>query len=113
VTGAVLYPLLTVCAYYLGARAEITRFVWSRYPRRFDAFMSCAACSGFWYGLGAGLLGYTLRLPFLGIPGNYPETPVLVAFCSIVWTPILSWLHLAALEALGGAEEEEHAEEKE
>lgn len=28
----VLYTLLTTCAFYLGSEAEITKFLWSRYP---------------------------------------------------------------------------------
>ena len=106
-TGAVLYPLLTCAAYYLGARAEITRFVWSRYPRRVDAFMACAACSGLWYGLAAGYLGVYLDVSFMGIPPDHWITPLLVGFCSLVWTPILAWLHLGAVDALGLPEESE------
>ena len=57
----VLYALLTTSAYYLGARAVLTRPLWSRYPGWLDALMGCAACAGAWYGA-AGALALGLAL---------------------------------------------------
>lgn len=96
-TGAILYPLLCACAYYLGAAAKITAWLWSRYPRGFDEFMVCPACSGFWYGLACAGVGAWLRLDFLGLPPRSGYTWLLVALCAIVWTPLVSRLHLASL----------------
>lgn len=105
-TAFILYPLLTSALYYLLARAEITRGIWRRYPRRVDRFMACAACTGFWYGLlVAATLGRHLGLPFAELEAMSPYTPVVVALCSIIWTPVVAWLHLSALERLFVPEE--------
>ncbi len=42
--------LLTTAIYFLLARAEITRFLWSRYPKSWDKLVLCPACSGWWIG---------------------------------------------------------------
>lgn len=107
-TAALLYPLLTTAAYYLLARAQISKFIWSRYPARLDRFMSCASCTGFWYGLAlSATLGRELELPLMSIPADSPYLPFVVGSCAIIWTPIVSWLHLAALERLTVPEVEE------
>jgi hypothetical protein len=101
-TALVLYPLLTAAIFYLLARAMITSWLWSRYPPRLDAFLSCAACAGTWYGAGVALaVGYPLDLPFLGLDGRAWYTPVFVAGCSMIWTPMIAVLHHLATEALG------------
>jgi hypothetical protein len=56
VTGLVLYPLLTCTLWYLGTRAVITSWLWSRYPPRLARFMDCSACAGFWYGFAVAAL---------------------------------------------------------
>lgn len=95
-----LYALLSTAAYFLGSRATITRPIWSRYPKRLDAFMLCAACSGFWYGVAAALgIGWYLDVPFLVLPGRFWLTPCVVGLCSLVFTPWLASKHLAALES--------------
>lgn len=102
-TALVLYPLLTAAAFYLGSRALVTEAIWSRYPARFAAFMDCAACAGTWYGLAVGIAGAQIGLPFLGLPGAAWYVPLLVAACSMIWTPIVAAVHQAALERLGSA----------
>lgn len=93
-----LYPILTATFYYLGSRALITRFLWSRYPKWLDNYMLCAACSGFAYGVGVAFgLGWWLELPFLGLSGRWPLTPLIVGLCSTVWTPVVAAGHLWAL----------------
>lgn len=110
----VLYALLTGCFYYLGARAKITQWLWSRYPKWLDNFMMCSACSGFWYGLGVGFgLGWWRELPFLGLPGRLWVTPIVIALCSIVWTPIVAAIHLRAFDYTGAAPEDEDAPSEE
>jgi hypothetical protein len=93
-----LYPLLTTMLYYLGARAMITQWLWSRYPARVDHFMMCAACSGVWYGAAVTAIhGY-------GLNGWSPTIGgvIAVALASGVWTPLLAALHHKALLYLGG-----------
>lgn len=105
-TSLVVYPLVCVAAYYLASWALITSWLWRHYPPRLDQFLRCAACAGFWYGLGAALIGgLALDLPFLGLPGDAWYTPPLVGLCSIVWTPLLGWWHLSALLNIGGLSE--------
>lgn len=101
-TALILYPLLCAAAYYLAARAKITRPLWSRYPRWLDEFTLCAACSGFWYGLACGGLGWWLKLPLGGLPPREPATVVIVGLAAIVWTPVVAAAHLRALEGMSG-----------
>lgn len=86
-----IYPLLCVAIYHLASQATITRPLWSRYPPRLDAFLSCPACFGFWLGLGCAGLGQWQGWPWLGVEGwiTYP----ILALCSLVWTPPLVWVH--------------------
>jgi hypothetical protein len=101
----ILYALLTPALYYLGSRAMITRPLWSRYPAWLDYYTSCAACSGFLYGGAVAFaIGWTLDLPFLGLPGRFWLTPCVVGLGSIVWTPIVADLHIRALLQLGIAD---------
>jgi hypothetical protein len=98
-TGLVILALLTTSAFYLGSRAVVTEFLWSRYPPKLARFADCAACSGFWYGLLAGAtLGPTLDLPktLTVVYG-----PVLIGLCSIVWTPIVAGIMQRGFEQLG------------
>lgn len=100
----ILYPLVTAALFYLGSRALITRFLWSRYPLRLGAFMDCAACSGTWYGgLVAYIGGYHLGLPFLEMPGASPATVIAAAIASMTWTPIVAAIMQWALDYLGSA----------
>ena len=97
-----LYPLITAMFYYLGARAMITQWLWSRYPPWLDHFMMCSACTGVWYGAAvAAVGGYGLGVPFVGLAGDHWSTVIVVALCSGVWTPFMSLAHIKALEALG------------
>lgn len=96
----VLYPLLTAAIFYLGSRAVITSWIWSRYPRWLAMLADCAACSGFWAGLG---VAWALRFPFLGLDGHHWFTPVVVGLCSMIWTPLVAALHQHAMITLGSA----------
>jgi len=100
----VLYGLIASALYYLGSRAKITSFLWSHYPPRFDRFMMCAACTGFWLGLGeAFAIGWWLDLPYLGLPGRLWLTPIVVAITAVVTTPVFAAIHLRALEYTSAA----------
>lgn len=90
--------ILAESLYYLGARAEITRFLWSRYPRWLDKFMACAACVGTWYGSTLTLgTGFGLGWDFPGLPGTAWHTSVVVGLITLFTTPILAKHHIAAL----------------
>jgi hypothetical protein len=100
----ILYMLVTPALYYLGSRAMITSFLWLRYPARLSLFMDCSACSGTWYGAIVGSIGgYYLDLPFLGLDGDRPATIIVIALCSMTWTPIIAALMQWAFETLGSA----------
>lgn len=96
-TALVIYPLVCCALFYLGAQAKITYWLWERYPPRLDAFMSCPACTGFWYGLGCAALGWWQNWSFLSLDGRHWLTPLIVAVCSIVWTPIVVAVHTRAM----------------
>lgn len=90
-----VYPLLTAAMFHLGARALITTFLWSRYPPKLDQLMSCAACSGTWYGLIVAAVGWWYGVPFLGV--DHWVTIPIVGLASMVWTPIVADWHERAL----------------
>jgi hypothetical protein len=92
-----VYSFLTSAMFYLGSRAIITRWLWSRYPSWLASWADCAACSGFWYGLIVGNVGYFYV--------SYAPHPIVVALCSMVWTPIVSAHMQAGIERLGSAVE--------
>lgn len=52
-----LLGVVTSGTHWLVARAEITRFAWSRARGRLARLLACAGCSGWWLGLGARLCG--------------------------------------------------------
>ncbi|UCC74962.1 MAG: hypothetical protein JSV86_10550 [Gemmatimonadota bacterium] len=106
-TAAIIYPLLCVTAWYLGSQAKVTHGLWGRYPPGFDSFMQCSACTGFWYGLGCGALGWWQNWAFLSLDGRHWLTPVIVALCAIVWTPLIARWHTVALYVLSGGNDGE------
>lgn len=100
-----LYPLLTTALYYLFARAEVTRWLWSRYPAWLDGPVWCAACSGTWYGVACyGLL--RLHVPFFGLEPSW-WVAAIAGLCSLVWTPLLAALHDSAMGRLGSPPEKD------
>jgi hypothetical protein len=108
-----VYALLTSAMFYLGSRAVITQWLWSRYPPKLARWADCAACSGFWYGL---IVGVTAKLlqngagdllqNGAGILGE-PYSPIVIGLCSMVWTPIVAGYMQAGFERLGSAVTEE------
>lgn len=99
---AILYALSTSSLFYLGSRALITRWLWSRYSPILATFMDCSACSGTWYGaLVAYIGGFHLDLPFLGLPGDSWATVVAAALASMTWTPIVAGYTQRGFDTLG------------
>ena len=111
-TTAVLYLILTTGLYYLTSRAEITRWLWSRYPNWVNQWALCSACSGFWYGLGvAGGLGWTLDLPLLGLPGRAWFTVAVGGVVGMVGTPIVAYYMISSWTALSDTDEGERPDD--
>lgn len=80
--------LLSTTLYYLGSRAMITSFLWSRYPLAFARFMDCPACSGFWYGW---IIATSFVLVGRDLPFALAADPLSIFICglvSITLTPI-------------------------
>jgi len=58
----ILLGILSSSLHWLIARAGITKFWWSRIKGFGAKLLECPACSGFWIGLGFGMLGIGLPL---------------------------------------------------
>ena len=101
-----LYSMLAAAAYYVGSRAKITSWLWSRYPSGLAAFMDCAACSGAWYGLIISLtVGRHFELRYAGLSPYDWMTHFVVMASSIVTTPITAGLMQWGLDHVGTAVE--------
>lgn len=99
-----LYTLLATALFYLGSRAKITSWLWSRYPHDFASFMDCSACTGFWWGFFAHLtIGVYYDCAIGPMPANHPATPIVVGLCTLVLTPMVAGLMQRGLELTGSA----------
>jgi hypothetical protein len=94
----IIYSLLCAAMFYLGSRAKITDWLWSRYPRKLAGFMDCAACTGFWWGV-----VWSVVLPF-DISGLGWMAPGVTGLCMVVLTPIAAGLMQVALDHLGSVQ---------
>lgn len=90
----VLFVLVTTALYYLFARAQITSWLWTRYPPFLDRLAKCPACSGWWLGLVVGIIAAAAEQRFLGLSwdrvplvGVWSSVPV-IGLCSMVWTAL-------------------------
>lgn len=90
----VLFVLVTTALYYLFGRAQITQWLWSRYPPFLDSLARCPACSGWWLGLLVGVVAAAADQRFLGLPwdrvplvGVWSSVPA-IGLCSMVWTAV-------------------------
>ncbi len=100
----ILFSLLSASLFYLGSRARITSFIWSRYPKSLAHFADCASCTGFWWGyLLALIVGYNEGWTYLGLSMREPWTHAFVGLCSIVTTPITAGVMQLGIEWLGNA----------
>ncbi len=105
-SAVLLYALLSTAAFYLGSRATITSWLWTRYPRWLVKLADCAACSGFHYGA---IVAAVFRFDVFGLSG-WATIPV-VALSSMIWTPLLAALHQMAMDRLGSAVTEEESDD--
>lgn len=100
----ILYAILSTACFYVGSRALITRWLWSRYPPSLASFMDCSACTGFWWGfIIASGIGHDLKLPYMGLDPNSLQTWLIAAMVSTVLTPIVAGLMQHGLDQLGSA----------
>ncbi len=98
-TALIVFSILTTAAYYLLARAEITRRLWSHYPKKVDELARCPACSGTWLGLAlAGLWPIALE-PHFPVPLPLWLGLVLGAACGMLFVPLGTQLLVGALRA--------------
>lgn len=97
-----LLGLYGAAFHYVTYRAEITRWLWSRYPRWLEGLLGCAACSGFWVGAGVGWLWVATDQPALGLAAGDPLTILAAALVCLVVAPVASFAQVNALIALSG-----------
>jgi uncharacterized membrane protein len=102
-TDLLVIAIVGAATFYLGHRALITRWLWSRYPAWLDRFMGCAACLGTWVGLACGGGFVADGRDLLGIAG----WPVVLfsGAVGLVLTPVASAILLYALAMTSSAEQ--------
>lgn len=95
-TTLVLYALLTGSIAYVVGWSSLMAAPRDALEERWPAlgrYLVCPFCTGFLYGLGLALvLGRWQDLPYLGLAGDAWVTPLVVAVCSILTTPITVYL---------------------
>jgi hypothetical protein len=96
----VLLGALAGAAHWLVARSTVGRPLWSRARGRLDRLLRCAACCGWWLGLGLGAF-FGLRPATLtpGAPGGIPAAVaevVMAGLLGVVTTPVVEALILWA-----------------
>jgi hypothetical protein len=108
-----LILILPVSFYYLGSRAMITHWLWSRYPKPLAKFMDCAACSGFWYGFGCAVIfGHWYEVSIFDLEPEKALTWILTGLVTLTTTPIGAAIHTRAFAAIGEIEEIEESDEE-
>lgn len=80
--------------WYLFSQAELTRFIWSRYPAWLDSWASCPACSGTWF---TSLAALVLDFPVLGYAAHTAPALVLAGLWGCFFVPLASWLLVMSL----------------
>ncbi len=85
-----LLGVLSASLHWVLARAEVTRFAWSRAPRWLDKLLRCPACSGWWLGLWLWWLGVR---PVQGTPhwGELACTGLLAIWLTPVFEACMLW----------------------
>lgn len=106
-----VYSLLSAACFFLFSRAAIAKPLWSRYPKWLNGLTSCAACSGFWYGMIIEFVfsmrrGHFVAREWLDLPHEttYLEMPIealTVGLVTLVTTPIIAWVMDYAIYMLG------------
>lgn len=104
--GVLLHLVATTALFYLGSRAVITSWLWSRYPRWLATWADCAACSGTAYGAAVALAAKAAGIWVLPVPWGLPAVLVVAPALGMIGTPLLAYLHQEALFGLGSAVQE-------
>jgi len=99
------YILVAAALHYLLYWAEVTSWLTSRYPPWMARWAGCPACSGFWYGLACGGVGWWLRLPLLGLEPRHPITVLAAGAITMMTTPMVMALQLYALSHIEGVKQ--------
>lgn len=115
-----LFTLVSTALYYLGSRALITRWLWSRYPPKLARFADCPACTAFWHGVMLSLIFGDLFEPLFTRgrllarynaafmePYSIALEAILVGLCLLVLTPIVAGLMQHALVVVGSVIDDE------
>lgn len=97
-TTAILIACIAPALFYLGARAQITAAIHSRYPSWLVGFMNCAACAGAWYAMGVAAVALAFGWPIFGST-SWVLVPV-VGLAAIWWVPVAVDLQESALQRL-------------
>jgi hypothetical protein len=109
ITTLLVFGLLSTALFYLGSRALITRWLWSRYPLPLARWADCPSCSGFWYGVFLSLVIGDLFSPLLELGVQAPVAAqvgleaFLVGLTMLVLTPLGAGLMQHALNVVGSA----------
>ncbi len=106
----IIYALFSTALFYLGSRATITSWLWSRYPPLIARFLDCSACSGTWYGFFlAATIGRYYGLNVFMFDSQAWTTPIFVGIFTMVLTPMVAGLMQHAINVVGSAVElEQH-----
>lgn len=95
-----VYALITSAMFYLGSRALITRWLWSRYPKWLAGWADCSACSSFWYGIAVRATLGPIGGRTIFTESVWLDAPI-VGSCMMVLTPVVAGLMQAGFERLG------------
>ena len=97
--------VLATVTWYLTSMAQLTKGLWSRYPKWLDEWASCPACSGAWWnGLWTAILAHALGWDWFGVP--LPWSAVLGVLWGCFWVPLGAWMLARALREVHGNEDE-------
>lgn len=94
----VILGILTSATHWLFARSAVLKPLWSRARGWLDQLLRCPSCSGFWLGLGFGLLGIDPIVSGLRFVDVY-LTGMLAVFLTPVFEAVMLWgLSVSGLE---------------
>lgn len=102
----ILTIILAYIGHYLLARAQITSWLWTRYPKWFDEWASCPACCGTWTGFLAAMWLNANGYNFWLLRSNEFTSWVIMAAVCMFTTPLLAWPHLTAMMHTSGNSDE-------